>query len=157
MLVLRATPGPPRPGFCAKVSTSTKHKCSVGEPAEGSLPNLFVSRLGTGRAGPHGLPAPPHASPQQPSLTTTCKCVGTNARQGVLTGSTSTGWRCCASPRSVQMTWEKTPTKTTTITSFFNETLRNLPVRKCFVTVIKLLAMDILAIATMKNAAKCDT
>ena len=55
------------------------------------------------------------------------------------------------------MTWEKPPTKTTTITSFFNETLRNLPVRKCFVTVIKLLAMDILAIATMKNAAKCDT
>jgi hypothetical protein len=46
---------------------------------------------------------------------------------------------------------------TTTITSFFNETLRDLPVRKCFVTVIKLLAMDILAIATMKNAAKCDT
>ena len=39
MLVLRATPGPPRPGFCAKVSTSTKHTCSVGEPAEGSLPN----------------------------------------------------------------------------------------------------------------------
>ena len=46
---------------------------------------------------------------------------------------------------------------TTTITSLFNETLCDLLVRKCFVTVIKLLAMDILAIATMKNAAKCDT
>ena len=55
------------------------------------------------------------------------------------------------------MTWEKPQPITTTITSFFNETLCDLLVRKCFVTVIKLLAMDILAIATMKNAAKCDT
>ena len=48
-------------------------KCSVGEPAEGSLPNR-VERGGP--SGPRATHKPPH--------TTTCKCVGTNARQGPL-------------------------------------------------------------------------
>ena len=158
MLVLRATPGPPRPGFCAKVSTSTKHTCSVGEPAEGSLPN----RSTRWRAlGPPPGAANPLIPPRANALVRTpARAAPSSAthqyRVAVPDAYAGGGLNPPPHAPGVQMTWEN-PSKNHNHNQFFQRNPACARQGCCFVTVIKLLAMDILAIATMKNAAKCDT
>jgi hypothetical protein len=132
-------------------------QCSVGEPAEGSLPKNPVT-LASRKARRASQP-----------LNTTCKHVGSNDRLAPVPGGG--GWRCASAVARLNDSGNKTSSVTRRGAScsgdrsdlknhnnqFYKTNERDFgqPEEPC--NGVKLLAMDILAIATMKNAAKCDT